>query len=37
LEALKKTLEEEKGQGVKLRKEWEEYRKDTTKAVEQLI
>ena len=37
VENLTKSLEEEKVTSSKLRKEWEEYRKETTKALEQLL
>ena len=36
-EILGKSLEEERKNGSKLKKDWEEYRKDTTKALERLI
>ncbi len=36
-EILGKSLEEERKNGAKLKKDWEEYRKDTTKALERLI
>jgi hypothetical protein len=32
-----KSLEEEKRAGSKMKREWEDYRKDTGKALEQLI
>lgn len=36
-ETTSKNLEDEKRSALKLKKEWEDYRRDTTKALEQLI
>lgn len=34
---MRKALEEEKAGNIKLKKEWEEYRKETAQALEQLL